>query len=377
VTARELRASLLSWYQGAARDLPWRRTRDPWAIWVSEVMLQQTRVETVIPYWERFLARFPTSKDAADAPVDDVLTLWSGLGYYRRARLLHAGAIHVRDVHGGVVPDDPEAIRAIPGVGAYTTGAIASFAFGKPTPLVDGNVARVLCRVFGIETDPRRGAGLAEVWRRAGELVVGERPDALNNALMELGATVCAPTRPRCLVCPWREACVARRDGRAEALPIRVEKAARPRVEEIALVLRHRGRLVLVQRKKQGLYGGLWEAPRVGARDVVTACEQVAGVLGGTVSAEGGAGHLVEHVLTHRELHVRVFAAEIDRAPVLHANDTWDAVAVVDDEGGRAISTLARKVIAATPGRGSARGAADDPPPRVPARSPRRARSRR
>jgi len=376
VTARELRAALLSWYEGAARDLPWRRTRDPWAIWVSEVMLQQTRVETVIPYWERFLARFPTLTAAADAPVDDVLTLWSGLGYYRRARLLHAGAIHVRDVHGGVVPDEPEAIRGIPGVGAYTTGAIASFAFQKPEPLVDGNVARVLCRVFGIEADPRRGAGLAEVWRRAGELVVGERPDALNNALMELGATVCAPTRPRCLVCPWREACVARREGRAEELPIRVEKAARPRAEEIALVVRHRGRLVLVQRKKQGLYGGLWEAPRVPARDVTTACEQVGRALGGVVSAEGGEGRVVEHVLTHRELHVRVFQAEIDTEPRLQANDTWDAVAVVEHAEGRAVSTLARKVLAATPDTGSARDAAGDPPPRAPARSPRRARSR-
>lgn len=367
-----IRARLLAWYDGVARDLPWRRTRDPWAIWVSEVMLQQTRVETVLRYYARFLERFPTATALADAPVDDVLTLWSGLGYYRRARLLHAGAVHVRDVHGGAVPDDPAAIRAIPGVGAYTTGAIASFAFGRPEPLVDGNVTRVLTRLHGIDQDPRKGEGLAAVWRRAAALVPGERPGALNNALMELGATVCTPTSPGCLTCPLRDPCVARAEGRVDALPLRAERTARPRIEEIALVVRHEGRLVLLRRKKAGLFGGLWEPPRLPATDPTTAGERVAALLGAPVQIASGPGAHVEHVLTHRELSVRVFPAVIAQAPRLGESDTWDAVEVVDGPEGRGTSTLARKLLAAA-SRAGARDGADGPPPRARARSPRRA----
>ncbi len=338
------RRRLLAWYDEHARDLPFRRTRDPYAIWVSEVMLQQTRVETVLPYWERFLERFPTVSSLAEAPLDDVLGLWSGLGYYRRARLLHAGAIHVRDVHGGVVPRDPVEIRAIPGVGAYTTGAIASFAFGLEEALVDGNVARVLSRVFAITTDPRRGAGLLEVWRRARELVVGERPDTLNNALMELGATVCASTNPACAGCPLRPECVAHATGRTEELPVRGEKTVRPVMHEIALRLRFEGRLVLVRRLPAGLFGGLWEAPRVALPELAAACERVGTLLGGRVTARGR-GRAIRHVLTHRELQVRVFDATLDRAPVLASTELWDRVEVVNAIDGRGISTLGRRVL--------------------------------
>jgi A/G-specific adenine glycosylase len=157
----KLRTKLLAWYDANARDLPWRRTRDAYAIWLAEVMLQQTRVETVRPYYAKFLERWPTARALADASLDDVLAAWSGLGYYRRARLLHRGAEHVRDAHGGSIPADVEAIRAIPGVGAYTTGAIASQAFELPAALVDGNVARVLSRLYAIETDVKKGKGLA------------------------------------------------------------------------------------------------------------------------------------------------------------------------------------------------------------------------
>ncbi|MGZ5966278.1 MAG: A/G-specific adenine glycosylase, partial [Polyangiales bacterium] len=227
-----IRTKLLDWYDENARDLPFRKTRDPYAIWVAEVMLQQTRVETVLPYYAKFLARFPDVKTLAESALEEVLAHWSGLGYYRRARFLHAGAKHVAELHDAIVPRDPEAIRAIPGVGAYTTGAIASQAFDLPEALVDGNVARVMARLFLIESDTKKGKGLAEAWKHARELVRGPRPGALNNALMELGATVCVPREPRCLLCPVRAECRARKQGRERELPVASAKPERPRVVE-------------------------------------------------------------------------------------------------------------------------------------------------
>ncbi|MBC7172514.1 MAG: A/G-specific adenine glycosylase, partial [Polyangiaceae bacterium] len=208
-----IRSALLEWFDRAQRDLPWRRTLDPYAIWVSEVMLQQTRVETVIPYYERFLTRFPTPAALAEAEEDAVLAAWSGLGYYRRARMLHAGAREVVATYGGAVPEAREARLALPGVGRYTAGAIGSIAFGKPEPIVDGNVARVLSRVRFIETPPGRADTERRLWDEAERLVYGERPGALNQALMELGATVCTPSSPRCTECPIARACAARSKG--------------------------------------------------------------------------------------------------------------------------------------------------------------------
>lgn len=228
-----MRDALLAWYDAHARDLPWRRTRDPYAVWVSEVMLQQTRVETVVPYYERFLARFPTVEALAAAAEEEVLAAWSGLGYYRRARLLHAGVREVVARHGGRVPEDAAARRALPGVGAYTAGAIGSIAFDREEPLVDGNVARVLARVHGVGTPLGRADTEARLWAEAARLVRGPRPGALNQALMELGATVCTPRAPRCGACPIAARCEARARGDVEALPVpRAKKAPR----EVALV---------------------------------------------------------------------------------------------------------------------------------------------
>src|SRR5690242_17796950 len=185
-----LHRDLLTWYAACRRDLPWRRTRDPWAIWVSEIMLQQTRVDTVMPYFERFLARFPTPLALAEAPEDQVLAAWSGLGYYRRARMLHAGARVVAD--RAKMPRDREGLLELPGVGRYTAGAIASIAFEEPVGLVDGNVARVLARIFVLEDDMRR-AGMRRAEELAESLVPKDAPGDWNQALMELGATVCTP----------------------------------------------------------------------------------------------------------------------------------------------------------------------------------------
>jgi len=349
---KTIRAKLLAWYDDNARDLPWRRTRDPYAIWIAEVMLQQTRVETVLPYYARFLERWPTARALADASLDDVLAAWSGLGYYRRARLLHRGAEHVRDAHRGKIPPDVEAIRGIPGVGAYTTGAIASQAFELPAALVDGNVARVLARMFAIETDVKKGKGLARTWQLAEQLVVGDRPGALNNALMELGATICVPREPRCMLCPVRSACVARREGRERSLPVVSEKPVRPKVREVAAVLRVEGdetdARVLVRRVRDGLFGGMWEPPRMQARDRHSARAAIEAALGVSIRLDDRRARVVKHVLTHRELEVSVVSGVIDRTPSAVRSDAWDAVELVRVEqlANKGISTLARKVLA-------------------------------
>jgi len=194
----DVAADVIRWYRDNRRELPWRRTRDPYAVWVSEIMLQQTRVETVVPYWERWMGRFPTVQALAAAPLDDVLAAWAGLGYYSRARNLHAGAREVVTDWGGSVPGRVDALLEIPGIGRYTAGAIASIAFGQPAPLVDGNVARVLARLFAIDEDVKSAAGSARLWALAADLVPAGAAGDFNQGLMELGATVCTPARPRC-----------------------------------------------------------------------------------------------------------------------------------------------------------------------------------
>ncbi|HET9951126.1 MAG TPA: A/G-specific adenine glycosylase [Candidatus Eisenbacteria bacterium] len=240
------RAALLSWYRRHRRDLPWRRTRDPYAIWVSEIMLQQTRVETVIPFYERFLERFPTVGALARAPERDVLAAWSGLGYYRRARNLRAAAVAVTRDHGGRVPESVEALRSLPGIGAYTAAAVASIAFGIPAAAVDGNVIRVIARWEGLEgrrDDPSLRRAVTE---RAEALAPGPFPGDWTQALMELGATLCLPKEPLCERCPVSSACRALEEGRPDRYPEPL-RAGRPRRERrVLLLVRHRRRILLV-----------------------------------------------------------------------------------------------------------------------------------
>ena len=217
---KAVRRALLAWYRANRRELPWRATRDPYAIWVSEAMLQQTRVETAIPYYERFLERFPDVAALASADLDDVLGAWAGLGYYSRARNLHAAARLVAERHGGEVPDDVEQLRALPGVGRYTAGAIASIAFDRPEPVVDGNAARVLTRLHDIREDVRSARVARRLWEESAALVRGPQPGLLNQALMELGARVCTPRAPRCPTCPLLRHCAAYRAGDPESLPV-------------------------------------------------------------------------------------------------------------------------------------------------------------
>ena len=247
-----MRTALLAWYRRERRDLPWRRTRDPWAIWVSETMLQQTRVETVIPYYERFLARFPTVEALADAEPDELMQHWAGLGYYSRARNLQAGARKVAREHAGRVPDQVEALLELPGVGRYTAGALASIAFDRPAAIVDGNVARVLARLLDLALDVKSPAGQKRLWSEAEALAAGPSPGDLNQALMELGALVCTPRSPACEICPHERTCDARRAGDAESLPRKPAKARVRRVQGVAVWLERRGRVAQGIRRGHG-----------------------------------------------------------------------------------------------------------------------------
>jgi A/G-specific adenine glycosylase len=256
-----LDGTLLRWYRRRRRDLPWRRTRDPYAIWIAETMLQQTRSETVLGYYPRFLARFPTLSSLARARESAVLAAWSGLGYYARARNLRLAARRIVDRHDGRMPRDVEALRALPGVGRYTAGAVASIAFGVRTPVLDGNVARVLARWFAVPGPMRSHSVSRSLWREAERLVHRSAPGDWNQALMELGATVCTPRAPACGRCPVRRGCAAHRAGRVDHFPEAARRSAMHRVRRVCVVLEAGDRLLMVRRDRERLLGGLWEFP--------------------------------------------------------------------------------------------------------------------
>jgi len=252
---------LLAWFDGRRRDLPWRRTKDPYRILVAEFLLQRTRVSTGVPYYDRFIERFPTVASLARASEADVLRTWEGLGFYRRARSLHAAAKAILARHGGAVPADPEDLDRLPGIGPYTAGAVASVAFGRRVPAVDGNAIRVLARVFRIREDVAAAAVRRRIRDIASGLVPDDRPGDFNQALMELGATVCTPAAPACPACPIEDLCVARREGDERSLP----RAARPRASvdaPVVFAFVERGdRFLLVRRPEGGLLAGLWSLP--------------------------------------------------------------------------------------------------------------------
>jgi A/G-specific adenine glycosylase len=256
-----LRRKLLDWFDTSQRDLPWRKTKDPYAVWISEVMLQQTQVQTVIPYYSKFLKAFPSIAKLAEADPQDLLRVWAGLGYYSRARNLRQAAQKIMQAHGGQFPESYLEVLALPGVGRYTAGAVMSIAFDQPFAALDGNVTRVLARLFRLKGDPKSSSLQTLLWGLAQELVPRKSPGDFNQALMELGATVCSPRQPQCLVCPWRTECCARKEGIQELLPekrksILPEKSLRA----VAVILR-RGRILIVKRTNEKLLRDLWEFP--------------------------------------------------------------------------------------------------------------------
>ncbi|MBX7112705.1 MAG: A/G-specific adenine glycosylase [Myxococcaceae bacterium] len=345
-----LRPALLQWFDRHQRDLPWRRTSDPYAIWLSEIMLQQTQVSTVVPYWERFFERFPNVRALAAAPLDDVLGLWRGLGYYSRARLLHRAAQAVVSEHGGHFPPTAEELRALPGFGRYTAGAVASIAFEEEAPLVDGNVARVFSRWFAIEGPPGDKAREELLWRYAEACVKGERPGDWNQAVMELGATVCVKHAPLCLLCPVSAHCQARKEGREHALPPARRRAAPKEMRLYCAVTQKNGAVLLGRRENKGLFGGLWELPSTPVLPELSA-------LLGTTKKPGASLGTVERVLTHRKLTLELYPLpapkKLPRPSAPYAELKWQNVEALATLGISAAMQAALKV--ALPAHGKAR----------------------
>jgi len=304
---------LLKWYDQVRRDLPWRRTKDPYRIWLSEIMLQQTRVETVKGYYARFLEWFPTVQDLAAAPQEQVLKAWEGLGYYSRARNLQKAAQVIVNERGGVFPSAYEDILSLPGIGPYTAGAIGSIAFDLPAPAVDGNVYRVASRFFGIREDVGIPKVQKEIRRLVEESIPVERPGDYNQALMELGATLCCPGTPGCDLCPWNERCDACLEGDAESLPVH-EKKRPPKQIDMAVCLLTFGERILVTQRSERMLNGLyvfWLIEEETRPDQVRLLLEESGLRTRFVQKMGEA----RHVFTHRVWNMKLLHFELLSPP--------------------------------------------------------------
>ncbi len=324
---------LLRWFDAHKRNLPWRQTRDPYRIWLAEIMLQQTRVPVVIPYYQRFLQAFPTMGKLAQTREERVLRLWAGLGYYQRARNLHRAAHEIVHRHGGLFPRTLEKALTLPGVGAYTARAVLSIGYGQPAAVVDGNVARVLARLFLLRNTD--GHGRAALQPLADGLVSRRRPGDFNQALMELGSTVCLPRIPRCEACPLAAVCAARQAGLERTVPQRVRKRARPQVRLSVLVVSRNGS-VMVERERRGYFSGLWHFP------------YQTGIQPQKLARSLGAGRpryvsTLVHETTMRDLVLRVYRAEANGRDGVTREQRWVKLAEVPRLG---VGAATRKIAA-------------------------------
>jgi len=316
-TRTAFRTDLLAWYDDNKRDMPWRDTDDPYRIWVSEIMLQQTRVDTVRDYYRRFLDAFPTVEALAAADRDSVLKLWEGLGYYSRARYLHEAAQHVVDTHDGDVPDTWDAISELKGVGPYTAAAVLSIAYQKPHAVLDGNVIRLLTRVFAVEADATSSRTKRHLRRLANDLIDPQRPGDFNQAMMELGATVCTPRAPSCGACPVAAVCDAHSEGRETDFPVTPESTPVPHHDiAVGLVFDNDGRLLIQRRPDDGLLGGLWEFPGGKQEDGETMDEtcvrELREELGIDVAVEQPF-YTLNHAYSHFKITLHAFRCRIER----------------------------------------------------------------
>lgn len=310
-----IRRKLLAWYDRRRRDLPWRRRgNDPYAQWVAEIMLQQTRVETVIPYYERFLKKFPNVQALASADSSEVLACWAGLGYYRRIEHLHTAARRLNEERRDV-PNTCDELRKLPGVGAYTAAAVASIAFGEPRAAVDGNVARVLSRLLGIEESFKSLAGRRRIERAAEALLSRRRPGDFNQAWMDLGSRICTPQSPECPKCPLKLECAARREDRVDRLPVVVRKRRSAEVHVIVGVFQHRGRRLLRRRPPGGLWSEMWEFPnaiRESGKQPEESLREVARNAGVNLKRDSMRDlGVVAHELSHRSYRFHVYMGEV------------------------------------------------------------------
>ncbi|MGH8808634.1 MAG: A/G-specific adenine glycosylase [Noviherbaspirillum sp.] len=312
--------AVIRWQKQYGRHaLPWQNTRDAYRIWLSEIMLQQTQVTAVIPYYQRFLARFPDVAALAAAPAEGVMAHWSGLGYYSRARNLHRCAQHVLAEYGGVFPSDPALLAELPGIGRSTAAAIAAFGYGTRAAILDGNVKRVFCRVFGIDGFPGAKPIEDDLWQRAVALLPDNDVEAYTQGLMDLGATLCTRSRPSCTTCPLAQRCVALATGRAHLLPTRKPKKAVPEKSATMLVITDGDRVLLEQRPDSGIWGGLLSLPEVVRMDSAALGEQAIEALLAVAVAPYGVPVLCErlasfsHGFTHFKLHVSPYRVRLAR----------------------------------------------------------------
>ncbi|MGZ5195493.1 MAG: A/G-specific adenine glycosylase [Ramlibacter sp.] len=316
-------ARVVRWQRAHGRnELPWQNTRDPYRVWLSEIMLQQTQVATVLDYYPRFLGRFPDVRALARASVDDVLGLWSGLGYYSRARNLHACAHQVVDVHGGKFPRSAQLLQTLPGIGRSTAAAIASFCFGERVAILDGNVKRVLTRVLGFDADLANASNEKQLWQHAAELLprrtIAEAMPRYTQGLMDLGATVCTSRNPSCLLCPLQKMCIASREGACEKYPVKSRKLKRSAQSLWVLLARSRGGSVwLEKRPPSGIWGGLFCPPVFESREALAAALPTAAQ--GVLREETP----FVHVLTHKDLHLHPVTAALPAAAVHGSAGAW------------------------------------------------------
>ena len=329
---------LLDWFAANARDLPWRRTSDPYAIWVSEIMLQQTQVATVLPYWERWMRELPTIESVANASPNKIHKLWEGLGYYTRARNLQKAAREMMEKHGGKFPRDFDSVLALPGIGRYTAGAICSIAFDQPTPILDGNVIRVLTRIFGIAGDPKEKETNARLWDISCELAgralrcpprrgkeAAPRPNScshLNQSLMELGALVCTPRNPRCPVCPVKGLCIAFREKRTGDLPNLGKRTATTARHFVAFVVERNGKFLVRQRPAGVVNAHLWEFPNVEFNGAHSGPAQLFKSEFGFAPAELSPLAKFKHSITRYRITLQSFATSVKNPP-FQTIGTW------------------------------------------------------
>jgi A/G-specific adenine glycosylase len=309
-----LSQNLLDWYAIHARELPWRGHPDPYAVWVSEIMLQQTRVETVIPFFERWLARFPSVHHLAQAALQDVLSLWEGLGYYARARNLHRAAQIVVRKYNGELPVDIQELQSLPGIGRYTAAAISSMAFGQDQAALDGNIRRVYARIFNVDVPARSNQGERILWAHAENNLPSGAAGAYNQALMDLGATVCMPTSPNCMECPVALYCQARALGIQEERPVKKLKPAVPHHTVAAAIIRRNGQVFIAQRPEKGLLGGMWEFPggKTEPNEDLDVClrREICEELGVNIDVGLEFG-IYEHAFTHFKVTLHAFECRL------------------------------------------------------------------
>lgn len=325
--------ALVSWFLAEKRDLPWRKTKDPYKIWVSEVMLQQTKVDTVIPYYERFISKYPSLESLAEANEGELLKEWEGLGYYSRARNLQAGVKEVVEEYNSIIPNNRKEISRLKGVGPYTAGAVLSIAYGVPEHAVDGNVMRVLSRILLIKEDIAKPKTKKIFEEAVMNLMYEENPSAFNQGLMELGAIICTPKKPKCLLCPVREFCSAFYEGVQEELPIKtINKKSKLHKMKAVVIQRDDGKILLEKRPSKGLLANMWQFPMVELPTATHTVEEVVELDYGIEIQKGKELLAFKHIFSHLVWEIESFEAMLKNEKQLSVNSQWYSIEEVNSQ---------------------------------------------